>query len=71
LGHPFDQVVDVQQSELNFTKDSHVSPYDICHSSKQTREPFLLSDHQTITIGELVHIDLWGPYKVTIKDGFK
>ncbi|GJU08263.1 hypothetical protein Tco_1124693 [Tanacetum coccineum] len=34
LGHPSDQVVDVLQSELNFTKDSHVSPYEICHRAK-------------------------------------
>ncbi|GJZ82563.1 ribonuclease H-like domain-containing protein [Tanacetum coccineum] len=34
LGHPFDQDVDVLQSELNFTKDSHISPCDICHKAK-------------------------------------
>ncbi|GKD91983.1 ribonuclease H-like domain-containing protein [Tanacetum coccineum] len=71
LGHSFDQVVDVLQSELNFTKDSHISPCDICHKAKQTRENFLLSDHKTTTIGELVHVDLWGPYKVISKDGFR
>ncbi|GKA40484.1 hypothetical protein Tco_0733077 [Tanacetum coccineum] len=58
LGHPSDQVVDVLISELNFTKDSHVSPRDICHKAKQTREPFPLSDHKTSAIGELVHVDL-------------
>ncbi|GJV38631.1 ribonuclease H-like domain-containing protein [Tanacetum coccineum] len=34
LGHPSDHGVDVLQSELNFTKDSHVSPCDICHKAK-------------------------------------
>ncbi|GJX86068.1 ribonuclease H-like domain-containing protein [Tanacetum coccineum] len=31
LGHPSDQAVDVLQSDLKFTKDSHISPCDICH----------------------------------------
>ncbi|GJY78539.1 retrovirus-related pol polyprotein from transposon TNT 1-94 [Tanacetum coccineum] len=64
-GHPSNQVVDMLHQDLNFTKDSHVSPCDICHKAKQTREPFPLSDHQTTSIGELIHLDLWGPYKVT------
>ncbi|GKD30395.1 hypothetical protein Tco_1241173, partial [Tanacetum coccineum] len=64
LGHPSDQAVNMLQQDLNFTKDSHVSPCDICHKTKQTREPFPFSDHQTTEIGELIHLDLWGPYKV-------
>ncbi|GKB99882.1 ribonuclease H-like domain-containing protein, partial [Tanacetum coccineum] len=31
--------------------------------AKQTREPFPLSDHVSTELGELVHLDLWGPYK--------
>lgn len=65
LGHPFDQAVNMLQSDLKFTKDSHVSPCDICHKAKQTRESFPISDHKSSSIGDLVHIDLWGPYKVT------
>ncbi|GJR76608.1 ribonuclease H-like domain-containing protein [Tanacetum coccineum] len=71
LGHPSDQAVDVLQSDLKFIKDSHVSPCGICHKAKQTREHFPLSDHMTTVIGELVHIDLFGPYKVISKDGFR
>ncbi|GJU37393.1 putative RNA-directed DNA polymerase [Tanacetum coccineum] len=71
LGHPSDQAVNMLQQDLNFTKDSHVSPCDICHKAKQTREPFPFSDHQTTEIGELIHLDLWGPYKVISKDGFR
>ncbi|GJY87654.1 putative reverse transcriptase domain-containing protein [Tanacetum coccineum] len=67
LGHPSDQAVNMLQQDLNFTKDSHVSPCDICHKAKQTREPFPFSDHQTTEIGELIHLDLWGPYKVDLK----
>nr|GEV59029.1 putative reverse transcriptase domain-containing protein [Tanacetum cinerariifolium] len=64
LGHPSGQAVNMLQQDLNFTKDSHVSPCDIYHKAKQTREPFPFSDHQTTEIGELIQLDLWGPYKV-------
>ncbi|GJR28915.1 ribonuclease H-like domain-containing protein [Tanacetum coccineum] len=41
------------------------------NQAKQTREHFPLSDHVLTELGELVHLDLWGPYKVTsIVDDF-
>ncbi|GJU80481.1 hypothetical protein Tco_1282846 [Tanacetum coccineum] len=39
--------------------------------AKQTREPFPLSDHVSTELGKLVHLDLWAPYKVTSRDGFR
>ncbi|GJY42158.1 ribonuclease H-like domain-containing protein, partial [Tanacetum coccineum] len=39
--------------------------------AKQTREPFPLSDHKSEKPGELVHLDLWGPYRVSSREGFK
>nr|GEV71458.1 ribonuclease H-like domain-containing protein [Tanacetum cinerariifolium] len=63
LGHPSDQAVDVLQNELNFTRDSKVSLFDIYYKAKQTKEAFPISDHQTTSIGEIVHLDMWGPYK--------
>ncbi|XP_071741331.1 uncharacterized protein [Rutidosis leptorrhynchoides] len=40
---------------------------DIYHWAKQSREPFPLSDHKSkeLELGDLIHLDLWGPYKVT------
>jgi len=35
----------------------------VCEKSKQTRDKFFLSDHQTLNIFYLIHCDLWGPYK--------
>nr|GEU76499.1 ribonuclease H-like domain-containing protein [Tanacetum cinerariifolium] len=52
LGHSSEQVVDVLQSDLKFTKDSHIFPYDICHKAKQTKEPFPL-----MFIALLVYVD--------------
>ncbi|GJT72883.1 high chlorophyll fluorescence phenotype protein [Tanacetum coccineum] len=48
LVHPSDQVVTVLQDELQMSKKSHVSSFDICHKAKQSREPFPLSDHKTL-----------------------
>ncbi|GJZ27756.1 ribonuclease H-like domain-containing protein [Tanacetum coccineum] len=39
--------------------------------AKQTREPFPLSDHKSLSVGDLVHLDLWGPYMVVSRDGYK
>ncbi|GKE14841.1 ribonuclease H-like domain-containing protein [Tanacetum coccineum] len=71
LGHPSNQEVDMLLQDRNLTNDSHVSPCDTCYKAKQTREPFPLSDHQTTSIGKLIHLDLWGPYKVISKKGLR
>ncbi|GKA50419.1 ribonuclease H-like domain-containing protein [Tanacetum coccineum] len=39
--------------------------------AKQTREPFPLSEHKSIVLGKLVHLDLWGPYRVVSKEGHR
>nr|GEW45554.1 ribonuclease H-like domain-containing protein [Tanacetum cinerariifolium] len=70
VGHPNWTLPKIKYDH-NFTKDSHVSPCDICHKAKQTRESFPFSDHQTAYIGELIHLDLWCPYKVVNKDGLR
>ncbi|GJV62489.1 putative RNA-directed DNA polymerase [Tanacetum coccineum] len=72
LGHPADQVIDVLKTTLNLdshSKSDHLC--DTCNKAKQTREPFPLSNHKTTKIGELVHLDVWGPYKITSRDGFR
>ncbi|GJR99898.1 ribonuclease H-like domain-containing protein [Tanacetum coccineum] len=72
LGHPADQVLNVLNKSLNLDSQS-VSDHlcDTCNKAKQTREPFSLSDHKSTKIGQLVHLDVWGPYKITSRDGFR
>ncbi|GJY45705.1 hypothetical protein Tco_0434768 [Tanacetum coccineum] len=41
----------------------------VCHRSKQTSDPLPLSDHKSKKRGELIHLDLWGPYRVTRREG--
>ncbi|GJU41558.1 ribonuclease H-like domain-containing protein [Tanacetum coccineum] len=72
LGHPVDPVLDVLKGFLNLdsqTISEHLC--DTCNKAKQTREPFPLSEHKSSKIGELVHLDVWGTYKVTSRDGFR
>ncbi|GKB69617.1 ribonuclease H-like domain-containing protein, partial [Tanacetum coccineum] len=71
LGHPEDPVLNVLKDSLNFDKKDNTSCYEICQRAKQTREPFPLSDHKSKNLGDLVHLDLWGPYKVTSSEGFR
>ncbi|KAJ0683430.1 putative RNA-directed DNA polymerase [Helianthus annuus] len=70
LGHPSDQVLAVLKQHLNLSSSEH-GPCDVCHRAKQIRVPFSLSEHKTKAVGDLVHLDLWGPYKVTSYEGFK
>ncbi|WCJ28653.1 Retrovirus-related Pol polyprotein from transposon RE1 [Euphorbia peplus] len=42
---------------------SHLSACDVCLRSKQTRLPFPISETQSSAIFDLVHGDVWGPYK--------
>ena len=72
LGHPSDQVLHILKPSLNFnspTESDHLC--DTCHKAKQTREPFPLSEHKSTKLGQLVHLDVWGPYKITSRDGYK
>ncbi|XP_071728721.1 uncharacterized protein [Rutidosis leptorrhynchoides] len=71
LSHPTDQVLNILRNELNFVTDNSSIPCDVCHKAKQTREPFPLSDHKSTHLGELIHLDVCGPYMVTSRDRFK
>ncbi|GJS64962.1 ribonuclease H-like domain-containing protein [Tanacetum coccineum] len=71
LGHPTDQVLSVLKNDLSISKDTSVHGCEVCHKAKQTRKPFPLSDHKSKTLGELVHLDLWGSYRVPCREGFK
>ncbi|GJR38774.1 ribonuclease H-like domain-containing protein [Tanacetum coccineum] len=63
LGHPAKPVLNVLKESLQFdNKDQNVY-YEICQRAKQTREPFPLNDHTSKFLSDLVHLDLWGPYK--------
>ncbi|CAH9127240.1 unnamed protein product [Cuscuta epithymum] len=47
------------------------APCDICHFAKQKRLPFNNSDSYANSAFDLIHMDVWGPYRVTSYSGFK
>ncbi|GJX80998.1 ribonuclease H-like domain-containing protein [Tanacetum coccineum] len=70
LEHPPDQVLKILKDKINLD-DLNTSPCDVCHKAEQTREPFSLSNHKTSKLGDLVHLDVWGPYKIRSREGFR
>ncbi|XP_022014149.1 uncharacterized protein LOC110913635 [Helianthus annuus] len=70
LGHPADQILSILKDDLGVV-DVAKHPCETCHRAKQVRVPFPLSEHKTKNVGDIVHLDVWGPYKVTSRDGFK
>nr|GEV86963.1 ribonuclease H-like domain-containing protein [Tanacetum cinerariifolium] len=71
LVHPVDQVLSILGKILGFSKKDHMSPCDICHKAKQTREPFPLSGHKSKFFGDIIHCNVWSPYRVVSKGGYK
>ena len=71
LGHPADQVLNLLSADLNINNNETFPPCEICHKAKQTREPFPISDHETTNVGDVVHLDVWGPYRIPSRDGFR
>lgn len=70
LGHPSEPVLRILGSSLDINDDP-LPPCDVCHRAKQTRTPFPLSDHKSNSLGDLIHLDVWGPYKVPTCEGFR
>nr|GEY20780.1 reverse transcriptase domain-containing protein [Tanacetum cinerariifolium] len=63
LGHLVDQVLNALKTKQLFDTNPTTSTCEVCHKAKQTREPFPLRDHKSHNVGDLIHLDLWGPYK--------
>ncbi|GKB12012.1 ribonuclease H-like domain-containing protein [Tanacetum coccineum] len=71
LGHLAEPVLNVLKDYLQIDKKDNIGCCEIYQRAKQTREHFPLSDHTSKSLGDLVHLDLWGPYKVTSYEGFR
>lgn len=64
LGHPSSRVVDLLPDiRLKPSSKLSLSNCDVCFRSKQTRNPFPESNNKASTSFELIHCDLWGPYR--------
>ncbi|XP_021730752.1 uncharacterized protein LOC110697676 [Chenopodium quinoa] len=63
MGHPSEKVLKLLPPVSNFVRKNK-SVCDVCPRAKQTRDSFPLSENNASSLFELVHIDLWDPYKV-------
>lgn len=70
LGHPADKVLNILKGSLGYSFESPL-PCEVCHRAKQTRESFSLSNRKAVCLGELIHLDVWGPYRVPTREGFR
>ncbi|XP_075092017.1 uncharacterized protein LOC107793056 [Nicotiana tabacum] len=68
LGHVSTTVFKKLLSEKIQDMSARIDLYSIFPCAKQTRHPFLVSSIRTTASFELVHMDLWGPYKVPTMD---
>lgn len=62
LGHSSESVLNKLDFVSLKSKDD-INPCISCHQAKQHRLPFAPSVSKSTNIFELVHMDLWGPYK--------
>ncbi|GJX86767.1 ribonuclease H-like domain-containing protein, partial [Tanacetum coccineum] len=69
--HPSDQVLSVLHQDFDISKSSTIYVCEVFYRAKQTSDPFPLSSHKSKSLGELVHLDLRGPYRVPSREGFK
>ena len=69
LGHPSDKVLGFLPT-IDKNGDSSVR-CEVCFQAKQSRTEFVSSKNKASTIFEIIHCDLWGPYKTpTFCDAF-
>nr|GEX02608.1 ribonuclease H-like domain-containing protein [Tanacetum cinerariifolium] len=69
--HPTNQVLKLLKGSLNLSNIDHEGPCEVCHKAKQTRDSFPLSESKSNFFGQLMHLDVWDPYKVISREGFR
>jgi hypothetical protein len=71
LGHLSSSRLDFMAKKLlNFSFQSN-NACDVCALAKQSRLPFSVSSISSIRPFELIHCDIWGPYKIASFSGAK
>ena len=66
MGHPAFTVFPMVFGVMNNVCSSLC---DICFRAKQTRDVFFESSNKTTKCFELIHVDVWGPYRVPASSG--
>ncbi|KAH9689130.1 retrovirus-related pol polyprotein from transposon RE1 [Citrus sinensis] len=69
LGHPSSKVVQLLPFIDSASCLSSFQNCDVCFRAKQCHDKFVLSNNKASDIFELIHCDLWGPYRTTSSCG--
>ena len=72
LGHPSNELVSVFFKNLEIfgnLSGTNKDVCDVCFRAKQTRSRFSISENKAGDLFELIHCDIWGPYKVKASCG--
>lgn len=64
LGHLYSSVLSYLSLVSSSNKTASSSPCDICFRAMQTREVYHDSLNETTDCFSLIHVDIWGPYRV-------
>ena len=69
LEYPSSEVLSFLSSSLgiNFSKGNEVC--EICFRAKQTQNKFIMCQNKAEGVFELIHCDIWGPYRVPSFNG--
>ncbi|CAH9146720.1 unnamed protein product [Cuscuta epithymum] len=64
MGHPSDRVLKLLPTFVSSSLPKTLNKScDVCPQAKQVRDSFPVSNNKSSRIFELIHCDLWGPYK--------
>ena len=70
LGHvPLNVIRKISMLKLN--KSSVMSHCDVCPLARQIRLPFHASSNRSTRCFDLIHMDVWGPYKVSTHNNMR
>jgi len=66
MGHPSKEIMSVLLRSLNCSShvDGQNKVCDVCFWAKQTRNYFPISDNKAKELFEIIHCDIWGPYRL-------
>uniref|UniRef100_A0A803Q579 peroxidase n=1 Tax=Cannabis sativa TaxID=3483 RepID=A0A803Q579_CANSA len=72
LGHPSCVKIHPLNKALKFHADSNsLFHCSICHYAKQRKLPFISNHNIAEKCFDLIHVDIWGPYKTCTIEGYK
>lgn len=64
MGHPSIKITKLVANISSKIDVFEQKACDVCQRAKQTRDSFSLNNQRASDVFELIHCDLWGPYRV-------